>query len=54
MGLLYGCSLLEKNKRPVIIGDLGKAAPVTGVYMSAQRGSPAIHNGPGSFPLHRS
>ncbi len=36
-----------------VIGDSGKAALVTGVYMSAQRGSPAIHDGSGGFPLHR-
>ena len=35
-----------------VIGDPGKAALVTGFYVSAQRGSPAIHDGPGRFPLH--
>ena len=47
-GLAFGTMTIPAG----VIGDSGKATLVAGVYMSAQRGSPAIHDGSGSFPLH--
>lgn len=48
-GLAFGAMAVSAG----VIGDSGITALVAGIYMRAQRGSPAIHDGPDGFPLHR-
>lgn len=48
-GLAFGAVAVSAG----VIGYSGKTALVTGVYMSAQRGSPTNYDSLGGFPLHR-